>query len=174
MELQQAIALIQNKYIISGSPQVWADLGCGSGLFTKALANELAAGSIIYAVDENKAALQQIESAGNVLIKTVHADFANDQLGFQNLNGVLMANALHFVKDKIQCIQKLAAYCSAQHSFLMVEYDTDTPNPWVPYPLAFASLKRLFEQCGYTFIHKINEMPSRYNRSKIYSAIIKP
>lgn len=173
MELQQAIALIQHPSITSNTKQAWADLGCGDGLFTRALAGLLAPGSTIYAVDQNKTALKHIPSHENILIKPVQADFVKDNLGFRDLNGIVMANALHFVKDKTALIKKLADYCSREHSFLIVEYDTNTPNPWVPYPLDFASLQRLFEQCGYASVKKIHEVPSIYNRAKIYSAVTK-
>ena len=173
MELNQAITLLQHPAIIKNDKQVWADLGSGEGLFSRALASLLAAGGTIYAVDQNKSALQRIKRQETVMIKPIYADFVKDDLAFHDLNGILMANALHFVQDKTTLIKKLAGYCRAEHSFLIVEYDTDTPNPWVPYPLSFISLKQFFHQCGYTSVDKIHEVPSLYGRSKIYSAIIK-
>ena len=174
MELKQAIALLQNPAIIKNDKQVWADLGSGEGLFSRALAELLATGSTIYAVDQNKSALQRIKQQEKVVIKPTYADFVKDDLALHDLNGILMANALHFVKDKTTLIKKLAGYCRREHCFLIVEYDTDTPNPWVPYPLSVGSLQRFFHQCGYTTVDKIHEVPSLYGRSKIYSAIIKP
>ena len=174
MELKQAIELIKDPVIENNTKQVWTDLGCGTGLFTKALANLLAGESVIYAVDQNNTALKNIAPLDGVLMKSIQANFIKDDLGFQELNGILMANALHFVQDKITLIKKLAGYCLPNHCFVIVEYDMETPNPWVPWPVSFASLQQLFHQCGYTSIKKKHEVPSIYNRSKIYSAIIKP
>jgi len=56
--------------------------------------------------------------------------------------------------------------------FLIVEYDTDIANPWVPYPLSFNTIKTLFVTTGFHSINKINEIPSRFNRAKIYSVFI--
>jgi ubiquinone/menaquinone biosynthesis C-methylase UbiE len=173
MELNQAIALLQNPAIIKNDKQVWADLGSGEGLFSRALATLLPQGSTIYAVDQNKSALQRIKQQERVVIKPTYANFVKDDLPSHDLNGILMANALHFVEDKTSLIKKLAGYCRKDHCFLIVEYDTDTPNPWVPYPLGFGSLQQFFHQCGYTSVDKIHEVPSLYGRSKIYSAIIK-
>lgn len=36
MTLEEAVTLIKNNNINSGTKSVWADLGCGSGLFTYA------------------------------------------------------------------------------------------------------------------------------------------
>ena len=173
MELHQAIALLKHPVIIKNDKQVWADLGSGEGLFSRALAELLAPGSTIYAVDQNKSVLKRIKQQEKVVIKPLYADFVKDDLAFHDLNGILMANALHFVEDKTTVIKKLAGYCQKEHSFLIVEYDTDMPNPWVPYPLSFVSLKQFFKQCGYASVNKIHEVPSLYGRSKIYSAIIK-
>jgi trans-aconitate methyltransferase len=60
MELQAAIDLIQNTFITTETPQIWADLGCGDGTFTTALASLLAPDSVIHAVDKNRRALRQL------------------------------------------------------------------------------------------------------------------
>ena len=62
MELSTAIALIR-KGIRNESiePQVWADLGAGSGLFSRALATLLPPASKIYAVDRDQASLNEID-----------------------------------------------------------------------------------------------------------------
>lgn len=172
MEIQKAIGLIKNQVVNSNTVQVWADLGCGEGLFTRALATQLAAGSTIYAVDKNSAVLQQEGRQGGIFIKPIQADFVRDQLPVAGLNGVLMANALHFVQDQPGFIKKLQGYLTADPCFVIVEYDTDVPNRWVPYPLSFANLQQLFKQSGYTTIQRLHEQPSLYGRANIYSAVI--
>ena len=56
--------------------------------------------------------------------------------------------------------------------FLIVEYDTEISNPWVPFPLSFISLENLFKKAEFTSVIKINEKPSVFRRAKIYSALI--
>ena len=53
MTLKEAISLINSGLIRPTGPVHWADLGCGEGLFTLALASLLPAGSVIYGVDKN-------------------------------------------------------------------------------------------------------------------------
>ncbi|WP_315820806.1 class I SAM-dependent methyltransferase [Paraflavitalea speifideaquila] len=172
MELKEAIDLIRTPYLDSITPQSWADLGAGTGMFTKALAHLIGDNSTIYAVDKNIADLQQIQAPAQVVIKTLKADFINDPLHLTGLTGILMANSLHFVKDKFSFLDKIRESMSEGSAFLIVEYDTNKANQWVPYPIGFTMLKQLFEELGYDTIEKINDMPSRYNNNKIYSAWI--
>lgn len=54
---------------------------------------------------------------------------------------------------------------------LLVEYDTDVSNHWVPYPTSYKILKVLLEKSGFSEIIKLSERPSRYQKGNMYSAI---
>jgi ubiquinone/menaquinone biosynthesis C-methylase UbiE len=173
MELNEAIRLIRYEGFNTAITQTWADLGCGQGLFTYALADLLPEGSSVYAIDGNLSALKKISSTDKTTMKTINADFINDDLQLSNLDGIVMANSLHYVKDKPAFIKKANSYMKKESKFLIVEYDADKPvSTWVPYPVSFQSLKKIFQETGYTSIKKLQERPSIYNSGKIYSAII--
>ena len=162
MEQTEAVNLIQ-KAITSSQPQRWADLGCGSGTFTMALNNVLPAGSHITAVDKQ---------TQNLPVDFLKADFAKDDLPLSNLDGILMANSFHYIRDKAKLIKKLETYFSIDPTFLIVEYNTTRFNPWVPYPINYEKLYQLFANLGYNTIDKLNEIPSRFG-GRIYSAHIR-
>ena len=172
MELQEAASLIHTNELNHDTKTTWADLGCGSGIFTRALAGELVAGSTVYAVDKNLSSFRTNLFPDRVIIKTIESDFVHEDLNLKGLDGILMANAFHFVRDKKSLIKKLVQYFREVPAFLFVEYDTDQANPWVPYPLTFITLKSLFEELGFSFAKKINEKKSLYRAGKIYSAFI--
>src|ERR1700759_633076 len=167
MELQEAISLIQTDELIQDSQKTWADLGCGSGLFTRALTSQLYPGSTVYAVDKNLSSFNKKSFPTQVNIKAIESDFVKDDLNLVNLDGILMANAFHFVRDKKSFIKKIAPYFSNAPLFLFVEYDTNLPNPWVPYPKSFDSLRKLFNELGFSVIKKINEKKSLYRAGKM-------
>ena len=173
MELSQATKLIKHPDISTPNKSLWADLGCGAGLFTHALAGLLAPGSKVFAIDRDASALKRIHRPDSITIERIEADFIKETLGLQNLNGILMANSLHFVEDKPAFIKKIEKYMAPDYSFLIVEYNTDLSNPWVPYPLSFQTLQALFKKLGYTSVSGINEVPSRYNQAKMYSALVR-
>ncbi|ACU63291.1 class I SAM-dependent methyltransferase [Chitinophaga pinensis] len=174
MKLQEAIQLIQHKDLSVDTPVTWADLGCGSGTFTAALAHYLPAGSTIYAVDKAMSPDLHIPAPSVVEVSPYQLDFVKHELPFASLNGIIMANALHYVKDQAAFVRKLQKALRPDGILVMVEYDTDTPVPvWVPYPLSFTRLKKLFSAAGYGHIEKIGERPSIYGRANLYASLIK-
>jgi methylase of polypeptide subunit release factors len=74
MKTIDAMALLRTPDIEWAQPQSWCDLGCGSGTFTIALAESLASGSMIHAVDLNQTALEAIPE--NELLTSTHAHAA--------------------------------------------------------------------------------------------------
>jgi ubiquinone/menaquinone biosynthesis C-methylase UbiE len=172
MDLHSAITLIRSPLIDATGPARWADVGAGSGLFTNALARLLYPDSEIYAVD--KKSMREFPD----LPKTVHLhrlqlDFTLNDLPFSNLDGILMANFLHFVKDRTAFVQKLKTVLKTEGMLIVVEYDTDIPvSGWVPYPLGFLTLKELFNSAGFGKVERLGEYPSVYGRT-MYSAAIR-
>jgi len=162
MRPADATALIQ-KAITTGHPQRWADLGSGNGTFTMALNSVLPPGSHITAIDKQS---QQLP------VDFIKANFEKDELPLTALDGILMANSFHYIRDKQKLIKKLETYFSVTPTFLIVEYDTTRFNPWVPFPINFQNLHQLFQTMGYGDINKLAEMPSRFG-GRLYSALIR-
>jgi ubiquinone/menaquinone biosynthesis C-methylase UbiE len=176
MELSTAIKLIDSPYLNKDTSETWADLGCGNGLFTKALATLLADGSTIYAIDKAdtfRADISISKSRTNIIFHK--QDIEKQELELPLLNGILMANVLHYVKDKKPFIEKLKQILKPDASFLIVEYDTYQPVPhWVPFPISFTAATELFRQAGYKKIEKLGSQASLYQHSNLYSAIVTP
>lgn len=162
MDQTNAISLIQNA-ITNEQPQRWADLGCGSGTFTLALNSILSAGSHLIAVDKQSQRLP---------VEFLKANFEKDDLPLTGLDGILMANSFHYIRDKQKLIKKLEGYFSVTPVFLIVEYDTTRSNPWIPFPLNYQNLQVLFTGLGYSSIVKLAEAASRFG-GRMYSSLIR-
>ena len=167
----------------SDSPDVigvWADLGAGAGAFTLALADLLPAGSTIHAVDKDRGALAENERAyarfarGRELpaLQTHAADFTKG-LSLAPLDGIVMANSLHFVKEKAPALARVRALLKPDAPLILVEYDADSGNPWVPYPLSFETWRRIAVANGFAEPRLLDTEPSRFLR-RIYSAATRP
>src|SRR5690349_16164864 len=100
MRTEDAIQFIRHKELSITRPSNWADLGCGSGTFTTALAHYLQPGSMIYAVDKEISADLKIPVPAGIQVKTQEIDFVKEELPFEQLDGIVMANALHYVKEQ--------------------------------------------------------------------------
>ncbi len=166
MKPEDARQLIAVDYLKTGEPQQWADLGCGNGLFSKALLGLLPGKSIVYAIDKQPFVFSE------PAIQFIKKDFAKEELPLPLLDGILMANTLHFADDKLSLLKRLKKYLLPAAVFILIEYDTEKANRWVPYPLSYASATQLFKQAGFRNIEKISERQSVYNNANIYSAYI--
>lgn len=64
------------------------------------------------------------------------------------LDGMLLANVLHFVPDADRLVRRLAAWVRRGGRIVVVEYDRDAANRWVPYPIPPARLAVLAASAG--------------------------
>jgi SAM-dependent methyltransferase len=173
MRLRDAVAMIADSGVEALGPTMWADLGCGDGTFTIALAALVASGSTIHAIDRDRAALKRIPPAPNgVRITTHHRDFTDEAWPFADLDGILMANSLHYVEDQVAFIRACEHYMKSRRRFLIVEYDTNEANRWVPFPVNRKRLTALFAGAGYPSITFLGSRPSAYRRAPLYAALI--
>ncbi|SMO97184.1 class I SAM-dependent methyltransferase [Gracilimonas mengyeensis] len=167
----EAISFIEGVDIEGEEPQSWVDLGCGKCLFSYALAAYLPDGSSILAVDKKnqvpiKPSIKKVEL-------TFHkADFLKEKLPIADFDGVLMANSLHYVKDKKVFLHKLKEETSENGKLIIVEYDTTLRNPWIPHPIPFDDLKELLKEIGYDHINKIGERASKYGHKNMYACVV--
>jgi ubiquinone/menaquinone biosynthesis C-methylase UbiE len=173
MEVADAIALIKPAFSHKIQSSIWADLGCGTGTFTAALAYLLGDGSKIYAVDRNSQRIKSPTENSSTEIEFVKLNFVDDALPFRNLDGILMANSLHFVKDKSEFIERIKNHLKVDGQMIIVEYERKKPTPWVPYPIGLNNLVETFSACGFSRIEKIGEKDSIYGPEKIYACLIK-
>lgn len=120
----------------------WADLGAGEGTFTRALAESLGPGSRIVAVDRDAGALKRLARAAPAWpagVTTINGDFTRP-LDLPALDGLLLANALHYVRDAGAVLARLAGHVRRGGRVVIVEYDRRRANPWVPHPIPIATL----------------------------------
>jgi ubiquinone/menaquinone biosynthesis C-methylase UbiE len=171
MKTSDATSLIERGFSSKLLSTHWADLGCGSGVFTNALAGLLGDASKIYAVDRDDQHLKILETYKGE-IEFIKLDFIQDPLPFVNLDGILMANSLHFVKDKSAFAEKIKKHLKRNGQLIIVEYDTERQNRWVPYPASFDKLTQIFSAAGFTSIKKIGERNSVYRSEKMYASSI--
>jgi 2-polyprenyl-3-methyl-5-hydroxy-6-metoxy-1,4-benzoquinol methylase len=173
MKLEVAIRLIEKGIDQTAGPQRWADFGAGQGLFTKALAMHLPSGSSLHAIDKDPAALGSVDiGAVQITLNKMCVDFINEEPDLGPLDGILIANALHFVPHTLAFLHYLKKSLKLSGRMILIEYDRDTGNQWVPFPVSYDSLQALAPQAGFTSIARLGEEPSVYSQVNIYSALL--
>jgi len=159
---------------VVGAGRTWADLGSGDGAFTLALSELLGQTGTIHSVDSDRHALERQARAmrdafpATALVQHV-ADFTRP-LAMPPLDGVVMANSLHFHRDADAVLRAVRGHLRDGGRLVLVEYDTDHGNQWVPFPLSFATWTRVAARAGFRDTRKIGSVPSRFLGS-IYAAV---
>jgi Methyltransferase domain len=168
MYIAEATELIRIAKISGARAQTWCDLGCGTGTFTLALATLLPPGSVIHAIDKHEQLLSQIpDQYQQVTIRKEVVDLSESDLSLPTLDGVLMANFLHFIEHQGAFVAKLR---TLSERLLVVEYDGRARSRWIPYPLGFSELRGLLLERGFTAIAKVGTRASRFG-GEIYSVL---
>jgi ubiquinone/menaquinone biosynthesis C-methylase UbiE len=168
------VALIRDG--VAGAGPRWLELGAGTGAFTLALIDLLGADADVTALDRDAGALGHLREAARrgfpeTTLHAMIADFTEPlPLEAGAFDGVLMANSLHFVRDKERTLRDAIRTLRPGGRFVLVEYGTDDGNRWVPWPLSYPSWVEVAVNLGLSETRKIGEVSSRFLGS-IYAAV---
>lgn len=156
------------------TPGAWADLGSGGGAFTLALADLLGPGASIVSVDKDGGVLRRqredmTRRFPHAAVEYRQADFTHG-LDLPLLDGIVMANSLHFVRRKEPVLAAVHSWLRPGGRLVLVEYDADRGNPWVPHPMSYPTWEGVAAQNGFSDTRLLARRPSRY-LGAIYSAL---
>jgi ubiquinone/menaquinone biosynthesis C-methylase UbiE len=171
MQHADHVALIRAG--VEGAGPRWLELGAGDGEFTLALADVLGPGGEIVALDRDRWALPELEGRVGAAfpttsLETIVADFT-EELPPGPFDGILAANSLHFTADAGLVLAALYDLLLPGGRLVVVEYDADRGNPWVPHPISFARWTEVAPSAGFEAPRLIHRVPSRFLGS-IYGA----
>lgn len=152
----------------------WADLGAGSGNFTRVLSDLVGPAGVIYAVDRSAHALRMLMLSlpwpGGTTIRPVVADIRH-QLNLPPLDGVLLANVLHFVEDQPALLGRLARALLPHGKCVVVEYELTHNLGWTPFPVPFERWALLVAAVGFKSTHRIGRRRSPRTGIEMYAAL---
>ena len=157
------------------------DVGAGDGTFTRALVQLLGAQSEIYAVDVDANALARLgqwATREGASVIPVVADFTRE-FGLPGraqrpLDGILAANALHFVPDPATVLAQLVRRLRPGGRVVLIEYHRRRATRWVPYPIDKERLPGIAAQAGLTSPTIEGTRPSMYGGELYVAAMDRP
>ena len=152
----------------------WLELGAGRGAFTLALADLLGRAADIVAIDRDRGDLAALAATMSrrfpeTDLTTVVADFTQELPVVPGFDGLLAANSLHFVRDPGAVIEGVRPLLRPGARIVVVEYDSDSGNPWVPFPFSYASWQAIAATAGLLDTRLVRRVPSRF-LGAIYAA----
>jgi ubiquinone/menaquinone biosynthesis C-methylase UbiE len=165
MRDSEALALLQAA-VPAADGETWADLGAGDGTFTRALATLVGPGGRVYAVDTDAAGLETIrrwaDRAGmGGVVATLRGDVSR-ALDLPQLDGAVLANVLHFVRDARAALAGVASQLEPDGRLVLIEYEGRRPSRWVPYPVSVARFRELAAEAGFSEPNVVATRPSAY------------
>jgi ubiquinone/menaquinone biosynthesis C-methylase UbiE len=172
MQHADHVALIRAG--VEGAGPRWLELGGGDGAFTLALAHLLGDGARIIGVDRDAGALSRAAHAvaGRFPGTSFLAQPGDLTAGLPAgpFDGVLAANSLHFVGQRDSVLAAITDVLRPGGRLVVVEYDADRGNPWVPHPFSFATWRSMAADAGLGDVRLLHRVPSRF-LGAIYGAV---
>jgi len=127
LKIDEVISKLQIK-----PGMVVADIGAGSGIFTRPLAKTVAPGGKVYAVDIQQDLLDYInkrdkeENIPNV--RTVLGEFDDPKLPARDVDLALINDVLHHIEHRAAYLKALATYLKPSGRIAIIEMDKNDPN----------------------------------------------
>jgi len=109
-----------------------ADIGAGSGFFSRPLAKAVAPGGKVYAVDIQQGLLDYInkrdaeENIHNV--QTVLGEFDDPKLPLRNVDLAFINDVLHHIEHRAAYLKALGTYMKPTGRIAIIEMNKDDPN----------------------------------------------
>ena len=163
MTHEEMVMLIRDGVAAHGG--VWADFGAGRGNFTRALRDRIGPDATLYAIDRDANALRAHRDA-----QTLCADFTQP-IDLPPLDGILMANALHWIRRPAPVLALLAGYLRPGGRLLLVEYDVRWPRGYIPFPVPYPRFETLAQAAGLQAVAHIGQRESPSGGVAMYAGL---
>jgi 2-polyprenyl-3-methyl-5-hydroxy-6-metoxy-1,4-benzoquinol methylase len=111
---------------------VVADIGAGSGLFTRPLAKAVAPSGKVYAVDIQQDLLDYInkrdKEEGVKNVQTVLGEFNDPKLPARDVDLAFINDVLHHIENRAAYLKALGGYTKRDGRIAIIEMNKDDPN----------------------------------------------
>jgi ubiquinone/menaquinone biosynthesis C-methylase UbiE len=132
------------------SGMIVADIGAGSGLFSRPLAKTVALAGKVYAVDIQQDLLDYInkrDKEENIRnIQTVLGEFNDPKLPARNVDLAFINDVLHHIQNRAAYLKALGSYLKPGGRIVIIEMDKNDPNtPHKNQPELLVSREEIFQ-----------------------------
>lgn len=146
----------------------FADIGCGTGVFTFPAAEIGGASARLYAVDTSQEMLDDVTTQAaekNIrTITTVKSDPYDFKLDSQTIDFVIISSVLHEIDDKSRFLAEAKRICKPGGKIAVIEF-TETDNGFGP-PLDMRikpeSATKLLSETGFVEIERVDISAAYY------------
>ncbi len=153
------------------SGMVVADIGAGSGLFSRALAKAVAPGGKVYAVDIQQDLLDYINKRNKEEqirnIRTVLGKFDDPKLPAQDVDLAFIHDVLHHIQNRAAYLKALAAYLRPNGRVAIIDMNSSDPNtPHKNQPELLIEREEILEWMSDAGFKLVDEYPDMFPGKK--------
>jgi cyclopropane fatty-acyl-phospholipid synthase-like methyltransferase len=130
-----------------------ADLGSGSGLFTRPLAKAVSPGGVVYAIDVNESLLKIVarsaKEAGIANIQTVLASTDDPRLT-EPVDLIFVCDTLHHIEGQPAYLKSLRKHLRPGGRVAIIDFSKDWPQGHEKMAYSLESLEGWMKEAGFT------------------------
>jgi ubiquinone/menaquinone biosynthesis C-methylase UbiE len=152
---------------------VVADIGAGSGLFSRPLAKAVAPGGKVYAVDIQQDLLDHInqrakeENIGN--IQTVLGEYDDPKLPLRNVDLAFINDVLHHIQHRAIYLKALGTYVKPGGRIAIIEMDKNDPKtPHRNQPELLVAREDILQWMSNAGFKLVQEHPDLFPGTKLF------
>lgn len=152
---------------------VVADIGAGSGLFSRPMAKAVAPGGKVYAVDIQQDLLDHInqrdkeENIGN--IQTVLGEYDDPKLPERNVDLAFINDVLHHIQHRAAYLKALGTYVKPGGRIAIIEMDKNDPKtPHRNQPELLVSREEILQWMSDAGFTLVQEHPDLFPGTKLF------
>ena len=150
---------------------VVADIGAGSGLFSRPLAQAVAPSGKVYAVDIQQDLLDYInkrsQQAGIRNIDTVLGGYDDPRLPARDIDLAFINDVLHHIRDRAVYLKALGAYLKPSGRIAIIEMNKDDPDtPHRSQPELLVSRAQILDWMSAAGFKLVGEHPDLFPGTK--------
>jgi 2-polyprenyl-3-methyl-5-hydroxy-6-metoxy-1,4-benzoquinol methylase len=150
---------------------VVADIGAGSGLFSRPLAQAVAPGGMVYAVDIQQDLLDYINQRDQQAqirnVKTVLGEFNDPKLPVRNVDLAFINDVLHHIENRAAYLKALGTYMKSSGRIAIIEMNKDDPKtPHRNQPELLVSRQEIDHWMSDAGFHQVQEFPDLFPGTK--------
>jgi ubiquinone/menaquinone biosynthesis C-methylase UbiE len=148
--------------------QMVADIGSGSGLFTRPLALAVQPGGHVYAVDIDPDLLRHVrktsQAAGITNITTVLAPEDSPALAKATLDAALICDTLHHIAKRPEYLANLRSFMKPGGRVAIIDFKDEWPAGHESMRFELEDLDRWTDAAGYTKVAEFDTVPGNFFR----------
>ncbi len=144
-----------------------ADIGAGTGYFTRRFSKAVGAGGKVYAIDSEPAMADYLKKEvkekdlKNVTVELVKP--GSPDLAPQSVDLIFLCVVLHHVDNRIEYLRKLSGALKPGGRVVLIDFNSSSPvGPPPAHRILEADAKDEFRQAGYRLVKEHDFLPYQY------------